>query len=80
MSTQVETTTVPVTTVLDLVISLASAIAKSEMALKGVEIKAPEMARRHLLDSIQSAQGHLMQAEDLAIRHVRELEACLKEE
>ncbi len=80
MSTQVETTRVPATTVVDLVVSLASAIAKIETATKGIEIQAPGMARKHLLEAIQSAQGHLMQAEDLAIRHVRELEARLKQE
>ena len=71
MSPQVDTTLV------DLVVSLASAIARCETATKAVEVEAPELARKHLLDSIQSAQGSLMQAEDLAIQHIRELESRL---
>ncbi len=70
----------PDTTLVDLVVTLGSAIARCETAVKSADVEAPGLARRHILDSIQSAQGSLMQAEDLAIRHIRELESRLKQE
>ncbi len=68
------------TTLIDLVVTLGSAIARCETAVKSVDVQAPVLARKHMLESIQSAQGSLMQAEDLAIRHIRELENRLKQE
>ena len=63
----------------DLAASLGQAIASCERAAKAIMVTAPEMARKQLLDTIQSAQGSLMQAEDLAIMRIRELERRLKE-
>ncbi len=64
----------------DLEVSLRCAIARIETASKALEVTAPAMARRQLTDSIQAAQGFLMQAEDLAIQHVRRLEVLTAEE
>ncbi len=64
----------------DLAASLGQAIASCKRAARAITVEAPEMARKQLLDVIQSAQGSLMQAQDQAIQRIRLLEDRLKQE
>ncbi len=66
-------------TLADLEVSLRCAISRIELASGALELQAPGLARKQIIDNIQAAEGFLMQAGDLAIQHVRSLEALLAE-
>ena len=57
----------------DLAREICSVGAQLCRVLEALRVRAPGLARRQVLDTLQNAQGSLMRAEELAIQHVHGL-------